>query len=174
MNEHKFIEEALLIPQDPVELPETRIPDYGILLERTYYQSGTHGVLTFSDGTKFYTLENPWLDNQRRISCVPEGIYKMGMHNSPLVTRLTGGDYTRAWEVLDVKDRTYILVHQGNYTKDTAGCILVGLSSDFQGAEPVVWRSREAFDMFMEKMSQRDSWQILIQGRDDGIKKKIH
>lgn len=162
MNTHHWIEEALLVPQKPVEIPELKIPENGILVERTYYKKGTHGVLTFPDGTKLFTLERPWLNNERRISCIPEGVYKLSLHQSPLVTRLTGGDYTWAWELQNVKDRSYILVHQGNYVRNSAGCILVGMSQSFQGQEPVVWESRKAFDLFMNKMKKRTDWQMRL------------
>lgn len=159
---HQFTEEALLIPPHKNQKTDLKMPLNGIILERIYLALGTIGTMTFNDGTKFCTLERPWADNQRRISCIPEGIYKMRQRYSPLITKLTGGDYELAWEVCDVKGRDYILVHPGNYISDSEGCILVGEASDFQGDEPVVWNSRKAFDRFMDKMSERDVWQIMV------------
>ena len=41
----------------------------------------TLGQLDVGDLT-LYTLELPDLDNQRRISCIPEGTYRVVTHNS--------------------------------------------------------------------------------------------
>ena len=65
------------------------------------------------------TLELPYLDNQRSISCIPEGSYKVR-------TRLPRESATRDYVhllVQDVEGRSYILVHIGNFPKDTKGCI---------------------------------------------------
>lgn len=64
------------------------------------------------------TLELPWKDNQQDISCIPENHYPAGLHESP-----TFGDCV--W-IQDVPDRSEILIHYGNYNRDTLGCVLVG------------------------------------------------
>ncbi len=82
---------------------------------------GTHGVLLFDDETPtgVFTLEEPWKDNQREISCIPTGTYKLKEHD--------GTHFKDVWEVCNVPNRTAILIHAGNTIKDTRGCILVGL-----------------------------------------------
>jgi len=42
-----------------------------------------------------HTLELPWKDNRRGISCIPDGLYDMALTMSPRFG-------TRLWEVLDV------------------------------------------------------------------------
>jgi len=71
------------------------------------------------------TLENPWLDNQRNISCIPEGEYKVRLR---LARESASRDYLHLL-VQDVPNRDWILFHRGNTAKDTSGCILVGLGS---------------------------------------------
>ena len=83
----------------------------------------TIGILqVFDDRYKLLftcrTLELPWRENQRRISCIPPGTYECIEHKSPRF-----GD--TVW-VQNVKDRSEILIHQGNYHTQTLGCILVG------------------------------------------------
>ena len=86
----------------------------------------------FLNGERFCdTLELPYRDNQRSISCIPVGEYKVRL-------RYSRESATRNYLHLlveDVKDRSYILFHRGNTAKDSRGCILVGMTSkqDFVG-----------------------------------------
>jgi hypothetical protein len=64
------------------------------------------------------SLEPPWLNNQRRISCIPTGYYKARKHNSPRFG-------SSLW-LQDVPNRSEILVHKLNYYQDTLGCIGIG------------------------------------------------
>lgn len=64
------------------------------------------------------TIELPWLNNQRNISCIPVGTYT--------VVKRTSEKYGTHFQVLNVPDRSMILIHAGNYYTQTQGCILVG------------------------------------------------
>jgi len=64
------------------------------------------------------TLELPWLDNARNISCIPAGTYQAVKYTSPKhgqVILLEG-----------VPGRSFIEMHTGNFTYQIEGCILVG------------------------------------------------
>ena len=94
-----------------------------VILTREYFQKQTLGHLSVvSDAGKEVfsckTLELPWLNNARRISCIPEGEYTCKAHVSP--------KFGQTYHVLNVKNRDAILIHHGNFNKDTLGCILVG------------------------------------------------
>ena len=67
----------------------------------------------------FKCLELPWKDNQRNISCIPEGTY-------PVVKRFTD---RRGWHfhIKNTEPRTWILIHKGNYNFDIQGCQLPGM-----------------------------------------------
>lgn len=94
----------------------------------------TLGVL-MSDGLPLcVTLEDPWRNNQKSVSCIPAGTYKCVPHS--------GTKYKNVWRLENVKGREAILIHAGNSTKDTEGCILVG--SEFSGE--VIIRSQLALD----------------------------
>lgn len=81
-----------------------------------------HGAVVF----RCKTLELPWLDNQRQKSCIPAGAYK--------VVPRTSAKFARHYHVLDVPNRTWILIHTGNYHTQILGCILVGAShADING-----------------------------------------
>lgn len=93
------------------------------------------GVLLRDNGIPFcLTLENPWLDNETSISCIPTGLYKCKIVNSPR--------YGEVYEVMNVKHRTHILIHSGNTEADTRGCILVGQSFGELKGEPAVLNSK--------------------------------
>lgn len=67
-----------------------------------------------------WTLELPWLDNKRNVSCIPPGTYDVIKRQSKTF---------KGWvcELQDVPGRDGVLIHQGNTKKDIRGCILVGL-----------------------------------------------
>ena len=77
-------------------------------------------VLNEKEETIFncYTLELPWNDNKKQVSCIPKGEYNVEKRQST--------KYKNHFHVLDVPNRSYILIHQGNYNWHTKGCILVG------------------------------------------------
>lgn len=83
----------------------------------------TLGTLELFDATgksifKCKTLELPWLKNKTKVSCIPTGTYKVIARTSP--------KYGLHYHIQDVPDRSFILIHHGNYYTDILGCILVG------------------------------------------------
>lgn len=87
-----------------------------LLLLRTYHSTGVNGIL-FIDGTEFCkTIELPWRHNAPRISCIPEGIYRIRKRYSPR--------FLWHFEVLEVLERSAILLHPANdAAKELKGCI---------------------------------------------------
>jgi hypothetical protein len=67
---------------------------------------------------KCKTLELPYRDNQREISCIPCGTYIVNKRWSP--------KYGFHFEVKDVPNRDYILIHSANFARQLRGCIAVG------------------------------------------------
>lgn len=96
------------------------------LTRKEYETKQTLGELVVEEGgsTIFNckTLELPNLNNQRNISCIPNGTYTVLKRNSE--------KYGTHFQLLNVPDRSMILIHSGNYYTHTKGCILVG--SNFQ------------------------------------------
>ena len=115
-----------------------------LLVRDTFTKESTIGELFINEERICDTLENPWLDNQRRISCIPEGEYKVRIR---LPRESATRDYMHLL-VKDVKDRDYILFHIGNFPRDTSGCILVGLGSQ----QDAVNNSRLAMDLLMKEI----------------------
>ena len=115
-----------------------------LIIRNTFSDKSTIGEL-FINGERFCdTLENPWLDNQRNISCIPAGEY-------PVRLRYPRESATREYLhllVQDVPNRDYILFHRGNFPKDTSGCILVGQGTQ----QDVVNNSTLAMDLVMKEI----------------------
>lgn len=85
-------------------------------LLRTYHPEGTNGTVWLESELLCYSIELPWLDNIRNISCIPEGIY-------PLAKR-----YSKrfGWHIAvkGVPQRCGILFHPANDArKQLRGCI---------------------------------------------------
>ena len=123
----------------------TEVKGVNLLLIRDMFtDKSTIGEL-FINGERFCdTLELPWKDNQRSISCIPEGQYKVRIR---LPRESATRDYIHLL-VKDVKDRDYILIHIGNTAKDTSGCILVGLGTE----QDVVHNSVLAMDLLIKEI----------------------
>jgi len=115
-----------------------------LLIRNTFSKKSTIGELFLNGERICDTLENPWVDNQRNISCIPEGVY-------PVRLRLPRESGTRDYLhllVQEVPNRDWILFHRGNTAKDTSGCILVGLGTE----QDVVHNSVLAMDLLIKEV----------------------
>lgn len=112
---------------------------------------GTLGLL--STGQK--TLELPWRNNKRSISCIPEGEYQCTIYHSR--------KYKTVYHIQDVPGRTAILMHSGNYAGSSAaglkthsrGCILIGKRFGTLDGQRAILSSRIGLREFMEMMDNR-------------------
>lgn len=100
------------------------------VISRDYTNIQTLGRMVVFDGAKvrlqILTLELPNLGNQKNVSCIPEGKYE--------VHRIYSPKFGKCFHVQDVPGRSEILIHKGNYNKDTHGCILIGMGrADING-----------------------------------------
>ena len=77
--------------------------------------SETFGVLIIDGNPVCCTLELPWMDNNRNVSCIPVGIYHCTNVQKGII------------RVGNVPNRDGIQIHIGNKASDIEGCILVGL-----------------------------------------------
>ena len=115
-----------------------------LLIRDTFTKKSVIGEL-FLNGERFCdTLELPYKDNQRSVSCIPAGQYKVRLR---LPRESATRDYVHLL-VQDVPNRDYILFHRGNSAKDTRGCILVGQGSQ----QDVVHNSTLAMDLLVKEI----------------------
>lgn len=117
----------------------------------------TVGRLFCEDEFLCFTLENTWLENKKRVSCIPTGTYELELK-----------EYGRFYEryqhpivkLKDVDGRTEILFHKGNYPSDTLGCILVG---DSKGKD-VIWNSGKTYNKVYPVISNSTEITIVNNG----------
>lgn len=64
------------------------------------------------------TVELPWKDNQRNISCIPPGKYPGELRTSE--------KYGLHVHIKKVPNRSYILIHPANFVRQLRGCIAPG------------------------------------------------
>jgi len=87
-----------------------------LVLNRTYFPEGTQGTLEWNDTLVCYTIELPWLHNQQRVSCIPEGEYVLQKRFSP--------KFKWHLHLRNVPGRDLILIHPANDAKkELLGCI---------------------------------------------------
>ena len=69
-----------------------------LLITRTYFPEGTNGNLEFEGRLICKTIELPWKENQKMISCIPEGQY--------LLQKLYSKKFKWHIEIKDVSNRS--------------------------------------------------------------------
>ena len=123
---------------------EDRVRINLLIIRETYTEESTAGKLFLNGEYVCDTLENPFLNNQRNISCIPKGHYKVRLR---LARESATRDYLHLL-VQDVPNRDWILVHIGNYPSQTQGCILVGNGRE----QDAVNNSRLAMDLVIKEI----------------------
>lgn len=87
-----------------------------LVLHRAYFKEGTNGTLFNSDRFLCHTIELPWINNKRNISCIPEGQYNI----EPRFSKR----FKHHLILKNVKGRSFILFHPANDAlKELQGCI---------------------------------------------------
>lgn len=130
-----------------------------ILIRNSSSDQGTPGTLYNRDSSGrfdllFKTLELPWMDNKRNISCIPTGKYSCKFTYSPHFK-------TEMYLICNVPDRSGIRIHSANYAgdiskgykRDLLGCIALGTRTSHIG-QLAVFNSRFAIRKFQELMQE--------------------
>ena len=87
-----------------------------IELQRLYRDTWTDGLIFIKGILLCRSIELRWANNERNISCVPEGVYPVAIIQHP--------KFGECLQINGVKGRTGILVHVANDAqKELRGCI---------------------------------------------------
>ncbi|MBP0905009.1 DUF5675 family protein [Mariniflexile gromovii] len=127
-----------------------------LVLTRTYFPDGTNGKLECEGKLICNTIELPWKNNEKRVSCIPEGKY--------FIRKRYSQKFKWHLEIIDVQNRSYILFHPANNAlKELNGCIapVTKLSGPGLGL-----MSRKAFEKLKihvyRAIDQKGSVELLI------------
>ena len=109
------------------------------LVRYTRTEKAILGSLYLNGAFICYTLENA-------VKAIPSGLYSIENSKSPKFGRELPLLYSEK-----VKESRGIRIHSGNTFKDSAGCVLVGMSRNTEalkpGVEPAVFESKDAEKM---------------------------
>ncbi len=144
--------EILRLKQSPIEDPKQT--------EGVLYLRDNEGTLLF----ECVTLELPWLDNKRRISCIPSGKY-------PARFRSAEESPSRNYDhvhIYNVTNRSYILVHSGNYNWHVQGCVLVGKEHRDINKDGLldVTNSKATMKALMKHIPKGTEFEVIVRWRE--------
>lgn len=127
-----------------------------LFLTRTYFPDGVNGRLECHGELICYTIELPWRENQRKVSCIPEGKY--------FIVKRYSAKYRWHLEICGVPNRQFVLFHPANNARrELQGCIapVTALSGSGCGQQ-----SRTAFErlkrLVYEAIDCGESVQLVI------------
>lgn len=114
----------------------------------------TVGRLYGPSGFICVTIEPPWRDNSRSVSCIPVGFYSL--------VRVVSPRFGVTFSILNVPSRSGILFHKGNSVADTRGCILPVSDVLWPPEGPYGRWSGRAFNRFLKALTGVDKATIDI------------
>lgn len=102
------------------------------------------------------TLELPWKDNKKNVSHIKAGKYKGRKRRS--------NAHKEHIHILGTENRSFILIHSGNYYNQIEGCILVGDDLADLNKDGIldVTNSRSTLDKILEYFSETEEIEIEI------------
>lgn len=111
-----------------------------------------HCYIKYGQGDSVYvgcTLERGWKNNEKRISCVPKGVYPLRYEKSAKFKK-------HLWELYDVPGRSECKFHAANYWYQLNGCIALGVKhKDIDGdSRPDVTSSKDTMKKFHTLMAE--------------------
>ncbi len=128
-----------------------------LFLTRTYFPEGTNGTLMCEGKLVCHTIELPWKNNEKRVSCIPEGKYFIRKRHSQ--------KFKWHIEVIDVENRSFILFHPANNAlKELNGCIAPATKLSGPGLGLM---SRKAFErlktLVYQALDKKESVELIVE-----------
>ena len=123
-----------------------------IELQRLYRDGWTDGEILINGILVCRSIELRWANNERNISCVPEGVYPVAIIQHP--------KFSECMQIDKVKGRSGILMHVANDArKELRGCIAPVFSSGGNGKGQ---HSRLALGYIIENLMRSDDKEHFI------------
>lgn len=130
---------------------------------------GTEGRLILPGGFECFTIERPWRWNRRSVSCIPPGEYPLRLRASTVVREGTGGEFPEGYEIAEVPDRAFIMIHPANSMYDLEGCVGPGASRSQWGHEIQARIPQRVGDVPTVTHSQQTFREFMLAAEDDRI-----
>lgn len=124
------------------------------LIRTEYGEKETIGVIKVRGRILCYSLELPWRDNATDISCIPTGIY--------MCERFSSKDNPNTFVVLNVPNRTGVLIHTGVTHKHTKGCIIPGTGLSWHNNDRAILSSSNAMKIILNAYKNDDKFLLRI------------
>ena len=138
------------------------IPTVRLLRVEENQDYGTFGVLIVNSEVFCVTLEPKDMENASNISSIPAQQYmcKLLSTNLSSVTKL---GWDKAYQIMDVPDRTNVKIHPGNSIDDTLGCVLTAqYFGKLKTGQRAVLNSGATWLSFMQLMNGYSAFHLTI------------
>ena len=145
-----------------------------LVLTRSYRDDCTMGMC-MAGPQSFFTIEQPWRNNEKGSSCVPEGRYDLIPYTSPK----HGPTWYLKSDALGVggpeAQRSFCELHAANFARQLEGCIAFGLKStpmldpSTGVVEPAIEDSRAAIADLIEILGSLTSGHTLTVSSETGV-----
>jgi len=131
-------------------------PEVKIIRIENSKSHGMFGVLLVHNKAFCVTLEPPWRDNERLVSCIPVGRY--------LCVKYSSRRFPATYEVTNVGSRSHILFHAGNTVDDTTGCVILGqYFGKLRTSQRAILNSGNTFRDFIAWMGSNQNFWLEIE-----------
>lgn len=133
------------------------------LVRNQFRPDGIFGEIIGNAGKILYfTLEHSYLQDDKSTykPKLPNGVYtcKKGQHQLHSMNH----PFT-AFEIMNVPGHTNILIHVGNFNRDSEGCVLLGAAIAHSSYGQMITNSKVMFAEFMDMQNQVDSFQLTVE-----------
>lgn len=124
--------------------------------------TGIVGLVDVPDIVPLFSIELPWKNNKKKVSCIPAANYVCKRRKS-----IKNQGWGEAFEVLDVPGRSNIIFgHIGNSPADLEGCVAIGC---YYPRADYVSNSASAVDTWMKRMTDISMFKLSIYERGETI-----
>ena len=117
-------------------------------------EQGTIGILKIDKEVFCFTLEPSDFLNEINKSSIPTGQY--------LCSKIMSPNFGETFEITNVPNRTKILIHKGNISANTTGCVILGQTISKLKGQRSVLNSGKTFDDFMHVMTDEQVFHLTI------------
>jgi hypothetical protein len=115
---------------------------------------GTFGVLLDGFIPFCVAIEREWRNNQKNVSCFPDGDY--------VCQRVLSPKFGDTFEITNIPNRTHCLFHKGNIDDDSHGCVILGEQYESVLDSYGVVSSGKAFKEFLDRTKDMNSFMLHV------------